>query len=131
MPGRCPVICDTLCIVKNKPLAQEPDPTITHWPVDRPVPDERALRAILSSQNMAPFAWGNPPHDHFAEHAHGYHKVLYCLNGSIDFLVPEFDAVYTLRPGDRLDLPAHLRHSARVGPIGVVCLEAHRNAIIR
>ena len=117
--------------MKSNPIDQLAIPTITPWPEDQPEPDERALRALLSSQNMAPFAWGNPPHDQFPEHAHGYHKVLYCLNGSIDFLVPEIDSVYTLKPGDRLDLPAHLRHSARVGADGVVCLEAHRNAIIR
>ena len=104
---------------------------MTPWPLDRPEPDERELRAILSSQTMAPFAWGNPPGDQFAEHSHAYHKVLYCLSGSIEFAVPECDANFALRPGDRLDLPAHLRHSARVGPMGVVCLEAHRNAIIR
>ena len=80
---------------------------------------------------MAPFAWGNPPGDLFAEHSHGYHKVLYCLSGSIDFSVPALGTIYSLLPGDRLDLPAHVRHSARVGPGGVVCLEAHRNAIIR
>jgi hypothetical protein len=28
-------------------------------------------------------------------------------------------------PGDRLDLPAGVRHSAIVGPQGVTCLEAH------
>jgi len=31
-----------------------------------------------------------------------------------------------LSPGDRLDLPPDLLHSALVGPDGVVCLEAHR-----
>ncbi|GEM_PF-195022 len=36
--------------------------------------------------------------------------------------------VVGMKPGDRLDLPAHTSHSALVGSHGVVCLEAHRDS---
>ena len=103
------------------------EPRVTHWPQGQPLPDERALRAALSSEGLAPYAWGNPPGDRYAAHSHPYVKVLYCLEGSIVFHLPGQDV--ELRPGDRLDLPAGLEHSATVGSEGVVCLEAHRTRV--
>jgi quercetin dioxygenase-like cupin family protein len=107
-------------------LAEEARPTLTRWPSDRPPPDERQLRALVSAENIAPYAWGNPPGDRYEAHSHPYHKVLYCLSGSIVFEMPELGQSVELGPGDRLDLPPRVLHSAKVGADGVVCLEAHR-----
>jgi len=101
-------------------------PKVTRWPADRPAPDERQLRALLSAENVAPYAWGNPPGDRYAAHRHPYHKIVFCLTGSIEFELPERDETIELRQGDRLDLPPQLEHAALVGADGVVCLEAHR-----
>jgi hypothetical protein len=90
-------------------------------------PTERELRAILSSEGLAPYAWGNPPGEVYAEHRHPFVKVLYCVSGSIRFELPEERGAAELGPGDRLDLPAQTLHGAVVGPRGVVCLEAHRS----
>jgi quercetin dioxygenase-like cupin family protein len=98
---------------------------LTRWP-GGPPPDERAARAQLSTESMAPYAWGNPPGDVYPPHRHGYHKTVICLSGSIAFELPASRERVELRPGDRLDLPPGLEHSATVGPEGVVCLEAHR-----
>lgn len=101
-------------------------PKLTRWPSDRAPPDERQLRALVSAENIAPYAWGNPPGDRYEAHEHPYHKVLYCLSGSIAFDLPELGESVELHPGDRLDLPPRVLHSANVGPQGVICLEAHR-----
>jgi quercetin dioxygenase-like cupin family protein len=99
---------------------------VARW--ERPAaPTERDLRALISAEGLAPFAWGNPAGDVYTAHRHTYHKVLYCVEGSIWFDLPESGESVELRPGDRLDLPAKTLHSARVGPAGVVCLEAHHN----
>ena len=90
-------------------------------------PTEREMRGILSTEGLAPYAWGNPPGDRYEPHRHAFVKVLYCVSGSIKFELPEEGASLELRPGDRLDLPAQTLHSALVGPEGVVCLEAHRS----
>jgi quercetin dioxygenase-like cupin family protein len=52
--------------------------------------------------------------------------VLYCVQGSITFGLPESGGAITLNPGDRLDLPAGVVHDGVVGPRGVICLEAHK-----
>jgi quercetin dioxygenase-like cupin family protein len=98
---------------------------LTRWQ-SGPPPDERAARAQLSTEGLAPYAWGNPPGDVYPTHRHGYHKIVLCLSGSIVFELPATGELVELHPGDRLDLPAGLEHSATVGPEGVVCLEAHR-----
>lgn len=87
-------------------------------------PSEEDLRGIFAAEGLSPSQWSNGPGDRYAVHSHTYHKVLYCLSGSITFEV-EGTSV-RLQPGDRLDLPPGTRHSAVVGPDGVVCLEASR-----
>ena len=68
--------------------------------------------------------WGNGPGDRYGWHAHDYHKVLFCLSGSIVFHTRAGDV--RLEPGDRLDVPPGVEHAATVGPAGVRCVEASR-----
>ncbi len=83
------------------------------------------LVAALLSEGLDPGAWSNGPGDVYAPHAHAYDKVLVADRGSIEFGLPDRGRSVTLEAGDRLDLPAGTRHDARVGPLGVTCLEAH------
>jgi mannose-6-phosphate isomerase-like protein (cupin superfamily) len=81
--------------------------------------------AIFRTEDCsAPRAWGNAPGDRYGAHSHDYHKVLFCLNGSITFHLADGDV--ELSAGDRLDLPPGTEHSATVGPDGVECIEASR-----
>lgn len=84
-----------------------------------------ALLARLSAEGLAPHTWGNGPGDVYAEHSHGYDKVLVATRGTITFHLPGGGRDVELRAGDRLDLPAGTRHAATVGTTGVTCLEAH------
>jgi len=84
----------------------------------------QAEEAFREEGCSAPRAWGNAPGDRYGAHSHEYHKVLFCLDGSITFHLPEGDL--ELSRGGRLDLPAGTEHSATVGPEGVECIEASR-----
>jgi quercetin dioxygenase-like cupin family protein len=70
--------------------------------------------------------WSNQAGDRYERHAHRYHKILYCAEGSIVFHADGRDL--ELRPGDRLDIEPGTAHSATVGPQGVSCVEAPRDA---
>jgi quercetin dioxygenase-like cupin family protein len=72
----------------------------------------------------APSPWGNAPGDTYGWHVHAYHKVLFCLDGSITFHTRDGDV--RLLAGDRLDLTPGTEHSATVGGEGVSCIEAVR-----
>jgi len=83
-----------------------------------------ALAAFAAEGSSAPRFWGNGPGDRYESHSHGYHKVLFCLDGSITFHLDDGDVA--LGPGDRLDLEPGTGHAATVGPQGCSCVEATR-----
>ena len=83
-----------------------------------------ALEIIASEGCSAPRGWGNGPGDTYGVHEHAYHKVLFCLAGSITFHLGDRDV--TLGAGDRLDLEPGTRHAATVGSDGCACIEASR-----
>jgi hypothetical protein len=83
-----------------------------------------ALQALRDEGCSAPRPWGNGPGDTYGRHSHGYHKVLFCLEGSITFHLGDADV--TLEAGDRLDLEPGTDHAATVGPRGCSCVEASR-----
>jgi mannose-6-phosphate isomerase-like protein (cupin superfamily) len=85
---------------------------------------DAAMQAFRDEGCSAPRPWGNGPGDTYAPHTHPYHKVLFCLNGSITFHVAEGDV--RLEAGDRLDLEPGTEHSATVGAEGCSCVEASR-----
>jgi quercetin dioxygenase-like cupin family protein len=92
-------------------------------------PQEHELRSRMQKEGLAPYSWSNGPGDIYAVHNHSYEKVLYCVRGSIRFILPdqpEGSRLIDLAAGDCMILPAHTRHSAQVGPHGVTCLEATR-----
>jgi quercetin dioxygenase-like cupin family protein len=87
-------------------------------------PSADEIRGRFRDEGLDPTSWDNAPGDTYGWHEHEYHKVLYCVSGSIDFHTPEGDL--SLEAGDRLDLEPGTRHAATVGPAGVQCMEAPR-----
>jgi quercetin dioxygenase-like cupin family protein len=103
---------------------------IIRWSETRP-PGEQELRRRMQQAGLAPYSWSNAPGDTYAVHSHSYEKVLYCVRGSICFVLPDQPAgeqQIDLAPGDCMILSPGIRHSALVGPHGVTCLEATRQA---
>ena len=97
---------------------------VTPWEDEEPLTEE-VVRDHLQSQELRVYHWSSAADDTFAGHTHGYHKILYVLEGEIKFEFPTRHKTLNLTSGDRLDLPAGIRHSATVGPDGVKCLESH------
>ena len=105
-------------MVANQEYAVQP------WEGDSP-PNEKEIRRILSEQGLSGYRWSNAPGDVYGAHSHPFHKIIYVLQGSITFILPDLDEQVTVRKGDRLDLPAGMVHEAVVGQQGVICFEAH------
>ena len=103
---------------------------IVRWS-EKTLPQEQELRRRMQQEGLSPYSWSNAPGDTYAVHSHSYEKVLYCVSGSIRFVLPDqpmADQNIDLAPGDCMILPPGMRHSAYVGPYGVICLEATRQA---
>ncbi len=101
-------------------------PLVTPW-ADSVSPTQSTLWRLMSDEGLSPYAWSNSPHDVYSAHTHSYNKVIYVVQGSITFGLPELGQKLPLKAGDRLDLPAGTVHDAVVGSQGVICLEAHRD----
>src|SRR5579859_6703622 len=100
---------------------------------DAIAPQEQLLRQRMQREGLAPYSWSNGPGEQYAVHSHSYQKVLYCVRGSIRFMLPDYaqgngaGQEVDLKAGDCMILPAGVRHSASVGDQGVTCLEAVRH----
>jgi mannose-6-phosphate isomerase-like protein (cupin superfamily) len=88
-------------------------------PASRP-----AIEATVTAEGLTPRVWANEGDVTYGRHVHEHHKVLFCVSGSIVFHTDTGEV--SLRPGDRMELPAGVGHSATVGPDGVECVEAYR-----
>jgi quercetin dioxygenase-like cupin family protein len=84
------------------------------------------LMARLKTEATGCYSWSNGPGDRYAAHSHNFEKVLYCVDGSIIFVLESEGRRLELMPGDRMMLPAGTVHSAVVGPAGCTCIEGHR-----
>jgi hypothetical protein len=104
---------------------------VIRWQQKTP-PEEQGLRKQMQQEGLSPYAWSNGPGYYYAVHCHSYQKVLYCVYGSICFILPDrldttgSPTAIDLNPGDCLILPPDVRHSAKVSTQGVTCLEASR-----
>ena len=84
------------------------------------------LMAKLRTEASGCYSWSNGPGDRYAAHSHNYEKVLYCVDGSIVFVLENESKRVELEPGDRMVLASGTVHSAIVGPSGCTCIEGHR-----
>lgn len=89
-------------------------------------PNEEIVRGLFAAENCPhPRRWTGVADEAYDWHAHGYHKVLFCLAGGIMFQDME-GMNFRLDPGDRLDIEAGTEHRAVAGPDGVECMESFR-----
>jgi len=84
------------------------------------------LMKRLQGEATGCYSWSNGPGDRYAPHSHSYEKVLYCVEGSITFVLEAKGERLELKPGDRMNLAAGTVHSAVVGPQGCTCIEGKR-----
>jgi quercetin dioxygenase-like cupin family protein len=107
-------------------MIDKKQPNVEVW-IGETHPTEADLRRMLNEQGLSAYRWSNGPGDAYGKHSHPFHKVIYVVQGSIIFKLPDRGEQITLNAGDRLDLPKGVVHEAVVGPQGVVCLEAHQD----
>ena len=87
-------------------------------------PTYQAITQKMQQEGLRPYTWANGPNFRLPAQSHGYGKVLYCVEGSVEVVLPDVHQSVVLMPGDRMDLPRGIRHSAIVGPRGAQCVES-------
>ena len=83
------------------------------------------IRSLSESQGLQSHRWSNQAGDYYPAHSHTFQKIIWVIRGEITFILPEYSKEVILGEGDRLELAANIVHEARVGKMGVTCLEFH------
>jgi len=89
-------------------------------------PTRDELMTQLRTEASSCYSWSNGPGDRYAPHSHSYEKVLYCVDGSITFVLEQEGKKLVLKAGDRMVLGRGTVHSAVVGEHGCTCIEGQR-----
>ncbi|HEY7617331.1 MAG TPA: cupin domain-containing protein [Terriglobales bacterium] len=82
----------------------------------------------MQKEGLRPYVWDNTPNYRYAVRTHGYNKVMYVIEGNIEVTLPDSNQRVKLRAGDRLEIPAGVRHGAIIGSSGAKCVEAAATA---
>ena len=105
------------------PLNRTKEVRLTRWRGAQH-PSLVAITQQMEAEGLRPYSWTNGPNFRIAVRSHGYTKVMYCVEGSLELVLPDLNQNVVLRPGDRLELPSGLRHATIIGPCGARCVES-------
>lgn len=86
-------------------------------------PTFQTISRLMEKEGLRPYSWWMGPSTRHAVRSHGYNKVLYCIEGAIEVILPDINQRVVLRPGDRIDLPRGVRYALYVGATGARCAE--------
>ena len=102
-----------------------PKLTLTRWPADAGQITINKIRARLEQEGLRPYRFEMVPGDVYGDHAHPEAEIRWVVSGRMRICVSGEEII--MEPGDRLDLPANVVHSADVfGEEVVVTLCASR-----
>ncbi len=87
-------------------------------------PAEHTIRLQLGREGLQPYAWTQRANFRYPLRSHAHDKVLYCVEGSLEAVLPDLNQRVVLRAGDRLELPRNVRYALIIGQRGARCLEA-------
>ena len=81
-----------------------------------PMEEKRLADQLLQEGYVHLYVWEDGPDVEYPEHQHRAESAHIILRGEMTMTTNGESEVY--RAGDRVDLPAGVRHSARTGPAG-------------
>lgn len=90
-------------------------------------PTLSSITRLMAKEGLRAWVWENTPNYRYAPRTHGYRKVMYVVEGTLEVVMPDSNARVKLRAGDRVEIPAGVCHGAIVGGSGVKCAEAAIN----
>lgn len=90
-------------------------------------PTLSTVTKLMRKEQLRPYMWENSPNHRYAVRTHGYDKVLYVVEGTLEITLPDYNQRIKLRSGDRIEIPSGTRHGTTVGHSGAKCVEAAVN----
>jgi mannose-6-phosphate isomerase-like protein (cupin superfamily) len=87
-------------------------------------PTMATITRMMQEEGLRPYMWMNMPNHRYAVRSHGYDKVMYVIDGTVEIMLPDSNQLIRLRAGDRVEIKAGVRHGTIVGLGGAKCVEA-------
>ena len=87
-------------------------------------PTQGIITRQMQREGLRPYLWENTPNTRYAVRSHGYLKVMYVLEGSLEITLPDSNERVKLKVGDRVEIPAGIRHGLIIGASRAKCVEA-------
>lgn len=101
---------------------------ITRWQGSQHPSMSKIIRS-MKADGLRPYMWTNMANHRYAVRSHNYDKVLYVIDGIVEVTLPDSNQRVKLRNGDRIDIPAGVRHGTIVGRSGAKCVEASKRKV--
>jgi quercetin dioxygenase-like cupin family protein len=109
---------------------RQPEVRITRW-TGALHPSMTNVTRKMQEEGLRPYMWTNMPNHRYAVRSHGFDKVLYVIEGTLELILPDSNERVKLRAGDRADIAAGVRHGTNVGTSGAKCVEATVSGVNR
>ena len=87
-------------------------------------PTRDKIMNILESEGYRPQTRQQRPNYRLPVRSQNYDRVIYVLEGSIEITFPDNNEFFFLKTGDRIDIPAGVRHGMQFGASGANFVEA-------
>jgi len=87
-------------------------------------PTASIITREMKKEGLRPYMWDSTPNFRYGVRSHGYNKVMYVVEGSLEISLPDSNQRLRLKAGDRIDIPAGVRHGTIIGNGGAKCVEA-------
>src|SRR5579859_563664 len=66
-------------------------------------PTLQSISRQMEQEGLRPYSWSNGPNFRIAAKTHGSTKIMYCIEGSLELVLPDLNQTIVLRPGDRVE----------------------------
>jgi mannose-6-phosphate isomerase-like protein (cupin superfamily) len=87
-------------------------------------PTLSSISRLMNKENLTPYHAIHTPNSRQPVHSHGFKKIFYLVEGTMDITLPDSNITFSLRPGDRVEIPQGTVYGSIVGASGAKCLEA-------
>ncbi len=87
-------------------------------------PTMSSITRLMQKEGLRPYLWENSPNYRYPVRSHGFSKVMFVVEGSLEVSFPDTRQSVRMRAGDRIDIPAGIHHAVTIGNGGAKCVEA-------
>jgi mannose-6-phosphate isomerase-like protein (cupin superfamily) len=107
----------------GSPSASQWEVLLTPWQMNTH-PSLDAITRLMQREGLQTYAWRVKPNHRYPARSYNYRKILMVVEGTLDIILVDHQEAIRLKAGDRIEVPARVRHATLIGSQGAFCVEA-------